>query len=67
MKSRFQKRHYTAIAEIVRVAKKRPNDTAAEAVADFQQELADLFARDNPKFRRATFEAACTPCERRAA
>jgi hypothetical protein len=63
MRTRFQKRHYVALAEIVRVAKRRPNDTASEAVADIEQDLIDLFRADNPKFKPDTFRVAATPRE----
>jgi hypothetical protein len=63
MRTKFQKRHYVALAEIVRVAKRRPNDSAGEAVLDIEQDLADLFTRDNPKFKRGTFVKACQPRE----
>jgi len=51
------------LAEIIRVAKRRAehNDTPAEAVADIERDLVDLFARDNPKFKPSLFERATTP------
>jgi hypothetical protein len=63
MRSRFQQRHYTCLAEIIRVAKRRAehNDSPAEAVADIERDLIDLFARDNPKFKLSLFERAASP------
>lgn len=58
---RFQKRHYVVLASALKRAAARPNDSAQEAIADLRADLCDLFASDNPEFRRATFEAACTP------
>jgi hypothetical protein len=63
MRTKFQKRHYVALAEIVRVAKRRPNDTPQEAIADLERDLIDLFHSDNPKFKPDTFRVAATPRE----
>jgi hypothetical protein len=60
-RSRFQKRHYVALASALKRAKARPTDSVQQAIADLQADLCDLFASDNPEFRRATFESACTP------
>jgi hypothetical protein len=59
----FQRRHYVALAEIVRVAKLRPNDSPAEAITDLQEDLADFLAANNPSFDRDRFVAACQPRE----
>jgi hypothetical protein len=63
MASKFQHRHYEAIAEVIKVERGRlfrgytdGRGYGAEAVA---LELADLFARDNPRFDRARFLSAC--------
>lgn len=63
MQTKFQKRHYSALATIVRIARKRPNDSVAECLLDIEADLADLFARDNPKFKRSQFLRACQPRE----
>jgi hypothetical protein len=56
----FQRRHYRAVAEIIRRARLRPNDDVAEAINDIEQDLADLF-RANPRFDAPRFYAACDP------
>lgn len=61
MRVLFQKRHYTALAEILRKAKSRPSDSVEEAIADLQLDLSDLFRADDVKFKSSTFEAACNP------
>jgi hypothetical protein len=59
---RFQKRHYSALASVVRGARRHfTNGTATEVVSHFERELAELFASDNPEFRPATFHDACRP------
>ena len=57
----FQKRHYASIASVLAKAKRRPNDSAVECLDDLERDLADLFARDNHKFRAAVFYAAADP------
>jgi hypothetical protein len=57
-KPAFARRHYVALANIVRLARLRPNDSQGELLDDLTQDLADLFARDNPKFKREKFETA---------
>lgn len=57
----FQKRHYAAIAAVLAKAKQRPNDNAAECLADLEQDFADLFAADNGEFKPGRFFAACDP------
>ena len=47
----FQRRHFKAVAEIIRKARLRPNDDIAEAIDDIEQDLADLFRADNPALR----------------
>ena len=60
-KPAFQRRHYGLLAEAIkRVRTLNPHhDTPAEALRDAQEEIADLLARDNPKFDRERFAAAC--------
>ena len=58
---KFQRRHFAAIAEIIRKARLRPNDDVAEAIDDIEQDLADLFRADNPRFEAPRFYAACDP------
>jgi hypothetical protein len=66
---KFQRRHYKALAEIVRRARARAqhNDTIAEAVADIEQDLVDLFRADNSKFSASRFIAAANEREQVAA
>jgi hypothetical protein len=58
---KFQRRHFAAIAEIIRKARLRPNDDVAEAIDDLEQDFADLFRADNPRFEAPRFYAACDP------
>lgn len=58
-KPKFQKRHYAAIADVLRKAALRPNDSPAEALSDLEQDFADLFRADNYKFSPGKFFAAC--------
>jgi hypothetical protein len=58
---KFQRRHFAAIAEIIRQARLRPNDDVAETIDDIEQDLADLFRADNPRFEAPRFYAACDP------
>lgn len=61
----FQARHYCAIADALRVARLRPNDTPQEAISDLIEDLAERFACDNSKFDRAQFLRACDPAGKR--
>jgi hypothetical protein len=61
MSSRFQKRHYTAVAAILRRAAARPNDSVQECLADLTQDFAALFRGDNPDFQSVKFIEATTP------
>jgi hypothetical protein len=56
---RFTRRHHEALATIVRIAKQRPNDCAAEILFDIEQDIADMLARDDARFDRTRFENAC--------
>lgn len=68
MRTKFQQRHYVALAEVLRVAKRRAehNDSPAEVVADLEQDLIALFQSDNPKFKPSLFQRAATPQVRAA-
>ena len=57
MNTMFARRHYEAIAAILRTAHFA---TADQLVEDF----ADMFERDNSNFSRAHFLAACYPPEK---
>jgi hypothetical protein len=57
----FQRRHYKAMADVILRARKRPNPNITEAISDIEEDLADLFARDNGRFDRGRFYAACDP------
>jgi hypothetical protein len=57
--SRFNKRHYEAIATVMQEAKRRPEKDAQWEV--ILEHLVDMFARDNGQFKRGRFEAACEP------
>ena len=62
MMSDFNTRHYTAIAEELRgldlhdYVEVMQHDACKRAVA---RRLADVFERDNPRFRRDVFYDAC--------
>ena len=58
-RSTFERRHYRSIAEAIKAARARSYDSAA--IGDLQQDLAEMFARDNSNFQRATFNCACSP------
>lgn len=56
----FSKRHYEAIAEVVRNAYSLTWDGSdTDGVALMEEGLADLFANDNPRFDIDKFTAAC--------
>ncbi len=71
--SMFQRKHYQAIAEVLRartpVAKSRYRDTndvfAGDTGQDYREgfllmrDLAVMFTNDNPRFDLARFEVAC--------
>jgi hypothetical protein len=60
----FKKRHYQAIATAMQAARRDPcarTSAHSEAFNIATNELADLFARDNPAFKAALFRAACEP------
>lgn len=57
------KKDYVEFAKIVRMSKARTrygHDVGgADTIHFFEAELADLFARDNPRFNREQFLKAC--------
>lgn len=59
----FTWRHYEALAEVIRVERKRAEGMtqAPAAISSVVEELADLFARDNPNFKREWWYQACQP------
>lgn len=72
--SMFTKRHYKAVAQVLRVQNTRlmrftpvNDDERAEAsgsvhtLQEISSELADVFYLDNPKFNHQQFLAACQP------
>ena len=66
MKPKFQKRHYVTLASVVRDAKRKALHRELNTLHWLERDLANVFAADNPKFRRDTFERACTPTTREA-
>ena len=60
MPSLFSKRHYAAIAAILyRNLLACDNDAERYMLGDVRNDMADLFAGDNPRFNRARFLKAC--------
>jgi hypothetical protein len=62
-RTKFYKRHYEAIALAMQEAMRRFDDDSpypAGVVAAIE-ELADVFARDDGRFRRERFVSACVP------
>jgi hypothetical protein len=61
----FQRRHYVALAEAIRLTIQLPHDRPEECMGDLIEALCDRFALDNPTgaggrgFDRMTFRAAC--------
>ena len=60
----FAKRHYQALAavlarELARVRRTAPDATPADTVRAVAEALADELARDNRRFDRSRFLAAC--------
>jgi len=56
--SMFSKRHYEAIAEVMRTLTHQCDHWDA-ALEEVKERLGDLFAADNEKFNRAKWEEAC--------
>jgi hypothetical protein len=61
----FTQRHYRAVASMMQTAHPEPTATFyPELVEQWRvtiDAMADTFKRDNSKFRRDLFEAACVP------
>jgi hypothetical protein len=57
----FERRHYQVIADTLRVARQRPNDSAAECIDDLVEDFCSLFSRDNSRFKPDTFREATAP------
>jgi len=53
------KKHYKKIAEMLKGLYERCNDSHAEFISDFVDELADYLQEDNKLFDRARFYNAC--------
>lgn len=58
---KFQRRHYTAIAEVIAtIRNRRQSALFSEAeLVHFAEAMAVYFADDNPRFNRSRFLAAC--------
>jgi len=56
---KFERRHMNAVAEVVRVVGNVCDRGPCWQM--MKAELADMFARDNPRFKRGKFEEACEP------
>jgi hypothetical protein len=54
----FERRHSSAVAEVLRLARQRPNDSAQEALDDLIEDFKILFLRDNHSFNAERFDAA---------
>lgn len=57
----FQARHYQALARLMQEAKRDDFTDQQGGLDMLQRKLTDMLARDNPKFKRDLFEAACEP------
>jgi len=55
----FERRHYAAVADIVRCTRALPHDSPDEVWTDLTEEFCRRFAADNGNFQRATFKRAC--------
>lgn len=62
----FTRKHYAAMADLVSSRVKQMSverhpcqSYAQRSIAQMAQEMADYFAKDNPKFNRAKFLEAC--------
>lgn len=57
---KFEKRHYDCVAEVLRRAGEEATVPEAQAIVHFMcNRFSELFARDNDRFDRPRFEAAC--------
>lgn len=63
MTSKFQQRHYEAIAEVMQDARELTHDADSGRIALNRMEnlLVDLFRSDNYNFMPERFRAACQP------
>ena len=61
MPSKFQRRHYEAIAEVIRTTASSTQTAlfSSDELLRLAYKLADSFAQDNPAFDRDRFLAAC--------
>ena len=58
--SRYAKRHYVEIAELLQAVRLgSPTGTALGAMDDVIHRFADMFERDNSRFDRSRFILAC--------
>lgn len=57
--SMFSRRHYEAIAEVIRNVGNQTSENPLTVWERFVDDLADLFHADNERFDRAKFEEAC--------
>jgi hypothetical protein len=58
---KFARRHYEAIAEIMRRTQSNNDGGGADIWWSIREELTNLFAADNPRFHRSRFKEACEP------
>ena len=61
MAAKFAKRHYFAIAEVIREYNADANGNVSQRIhaTQLRDRLADMFADDNERFNRPRFEKAC--------
>ncbi len=60
--SKFQQRHYEAIAEVMQTLHSQVPDMEHRWTIHLAtQSLAEMFQADNPLFQWSRFEAACLP------
>jgi hypothetical protein len=60
--TRFQQRHYEAIAEVMQEAKRDAScEAELDGIARVEAELVALFRGDNCHFMPERFRAACVP------
>jgi TPP-dependent pyruvate/acetoin dehydrogenase alpha subunit len=58
--SMFSRRHYEAVAEVLRGAKREAHEYSGPGMVEAVQRMyADLFEADNEKFNRDKWEEAC--------
>lgn len=61
MPSKFSKRHYESLAEVLRVCRDLKWDSFDHTSkwCEIQGEIMDMLAHDNPRFDREKFNQAC--------